>query len=82
MSKDARATDTAYLSAEEKMADLKNGVYTSTPVSGNDKDTLENIIFTRAWTVNQSNYILQASITVSWESLKGTRQITFSGAIN
>ncbi|MBN1575670.1 MAG: hypothetical protein JW913_03910 [Chitinispirillaceae bacterium] len=83
MSQDARANDTAYLAAEEKIADLGTMVFQNLPETSSDEVTLEGIAFTRNWTVDQSGYVVCATVTVSWSSLKGTnRQITLAGAIN
>lgn len=82
MSQDARANDIAYFAAEQKVDSLANMVYATLPVNGSDGTTLDNIAFTRNWTVNQSGYVLCATVTVTWKSLKGQKQITLAGAVN
>ena len=84
LTQNARANDTAYLAAEQKIADLSNEVFPAStlPVSNSDNVTLENIAFTRTWTVEQSGYITLARVTVSWNSINGAREITLAGAVN
>ena len=83
MSQDARSNDAAYLAAEQKIADLATMVFQTLPQSSNDAVTIDGIQLTRNWTVEQSGYVVCATVTVSWNSMKGTnRQITLSGAIN
>ena len=82
MNTDARATDSAYFAAEQKISDLRSEVFTTTPVTGSDDLTLDNINFTRSWTVDKNGYILLAKIIVNWETPNGTREITLAGAVN
>jgi Tfp pilus assembly protein PilV len=82
MSKDARSTDIGYIAAEQKIADLKSEVFSSTPATGNDEITLDNIPFSRSWTVEESGYILLAKVTVTWNTPNGTREIILAGAVN
>lgn len=82
MNTDARATDSAYLAAERKIADLKSEVFSATPESGTDDITLDNLTFSRSWTVDKNGYILEATIIVNWETSNGTREIILTGAVN
>ena len=82
MNKDARSNDTAYLAAEQKIVKLKSEVFNHIPVSNSDNVTLENIHFTRDWTIEQSGYLLLARVTVSWNSPYGIKQITLAGTVN
>lgn len=82
MSADARSTDIAYIAAEQKIAELKSEVFSSTPATGSDAVTMDNISFSRSWTVEESGYILLAKVTVSWDSPNGTREIILAGAVN
>lgn len=80
MTRDARSSDAAYLSAGEKLAELTTKEFHSAPWS--DKDTIDNIILNRSWTITDTNTIKRAIVTVTY-TLKGTsRSITLSGAIN
>ena len=82
MNTDARATDSAYFAAEQKISDLRSEVFSSTPATGSDALTLDNMYFTRSWIVEKSGYILLAKIVVNWETSNGTREITLAGAVN
>ena len=83
MSQDARTSDAAYLAAEQKIADLSTTVFQSLPQTSSDVVTIDNIRFSRNWTVEQSGYVVCATVTVSWNALKGTkRHISLAGAIN
>jgi len=82
MNQDAKANDAAILSAEQKITDLATLTYSTLPQSGSDAVSEGNFSFTRNWTITQSGYIIVAKVTVSWNSLKGTRSITLAGAIN
>ena len=82
MNTDARATDSAYFAAEQKISDLRSEVFSTTPVTGADALTLDDIYFTRSWIVDKDGYILLAKITVNWETPNGTREITLAGAVN
>ena len=84
MTQYARANDTAYLAAEQKIADLATEVFPASalPVTGSDNITLENISYTRTWTVEQSGYVTLARVTVDWNAMNGARQITLAGAVN
>lgn len=81
MSKDARGNDAAYLAAEEKIKDLKTQPFPA--ASGNDLDTIDNIICSRSWMIKDTSYVRRAVVTVTFKSLKGIdRKITLAGAIN
>ncbi len=81
ISKDARGSDAAYLSAEKKVSELAAKKFPA--ASGNDKDTVDNIICSRTWTVQDTGYIKRAIVTVTFKSLKGgNRQVTLTGAIH
>jgi Tfp pilus assembly protein PilV len=81
MTKDSRSSEAAYISAEEKLAELTTKAFHEAPWS--DKDTIDNIIMNRSWVVNDTNTIKRAIVTVTYPSIKGTsRSITLSGAIN
>jgi hypothetical protein len=82
MSQDARAKDAAYFAAEQKIDSLANIVFATLPANGSDGTTLDNIAFTRNWTVDKSGFIICAMVTVKWQSLKGQKQLTLAGAVN
>jgi Tfp pilus assembly protein PilV len=78
MQNNARGSETAYLSAQRKLADLTASPF---PVNGNDKDTIEGKIFSRSWVVSISGLVTIADITVQWTSMKGNAQVRLAGAI-
>jgi len=84
MNKDALSNDTAYLAAEQKIVKLKTEVFNENElgVSNSDNVTLENIQFTREWTIDTTGYLLLATVTVSWNSPNGSKQITLEGMVN
>ncbi|MBN1603661.1 MAG: hypothetical protein JW915_18765 [Chitinispirillaceae bacterium] len=80
MSRDARASDAAYLSAERKITELSK---MSNPTSGNDNDILDNIELKRQWTVKDTFSIKRVIVTVTFSSLQGSnRSIILAGAVN
>lgn len=80
ISKDARSSDVAYLSAEKKITELSKK---AVPAGGSDTDTIDNTRLSRSWTVKDTNNIKRVIVTVTYQSLKGTtRSITLAGAIN
>ena len=80
MNRDSRAKDAATLTAEQKISELASVTWNTLPQSGNDAATVDGIAFARNWTIAQSGYIVVAKVTVSWNTPKGTRQITLAGA--
>lgn len=82
MNKDTLSVDTAYLAAEEKITELRSETFDQFPVTSSDNVTLENINFTRDWTIEESGYLSIATVTVSWNSQNNTRQITLAGPVN
>jgi hypothetical protein len=81
MSTDARAKDTAYLAAEEKLADLKTKAF---PVASSSPEQvkIDNLLMNRSWTIDNVNTIKRSIVTVSYTINGKTRSITLSGAIN
>lgn len=79
MNKDSRCTDAAYLSAEEKIAELALQPFAA---SSTDKDTIDNIILDRSWTIADHQTIKRATVTVTYYTNGNARQITLTGAIN
>jgi len=80
MSKDARGSDAAYLSAEKKIVELSK---LSFPTDGSDTDTLDNTVMQRSWIIRNNNHVTCAVVTVNYPTLKGTtRSITLAGAVN
>lgn len=82
MNQDARSNDVAYFAAEDKIDSLANTVFATLPANGSDAATYDNIAFTRNWTVAQSGYVVCATVTVTWQSLNGPKQLTLAGAVN
>jgi hypothetical protein len=81
MSNDTRAKDTAYLAAEEKLADLKTKAF---PVASSNPEEVKvnNYTMNRTWSIDNVNTIKRAIVTVSYIINGKTRSITLSGAIN
>ena len=81
MNQDSKSKDAATLTAEQKITDLAAMSFGTLPQSGSDVVTEDNISFTRNWTISQSGYLVVAKVTVSWNTPKGSRQITLAGAV-
>lgn len=80
MSKDARGSDAAYLSAEGKIVELSKMPF---PQSGRDMDTIDNTVMNRSWSVKDTNNFTRVLVTVSYTSLQGSsRSIILAGAAN
>jgi Tfp pilus assembly protein PilV len=81
MSADARARETAFLAAEEKLADLTTKAF---PVASSTSEplTIDNVAMNRSWTINNVNTIKRATVTVSYTISGKSRSITLSGAVN
>ncbi len=81
MIKDARSSDAAYLSAQEKLSQLAAKPFPDS--TGSDKDTIDKIILDRSWVIKDTNTIKRAIVTVTFRTLNGNnKSITLSGAIN
>jgi prepilin-type N-terminal cleavage/methylation domain-containing protein len=81
MSSNTRGRDAAFLSAEKKISELS--VQPFPAAQGNDVDVLDNITYSRFWTVTDTAYIKRAIVTVTFPSVKGIfRHVVLAGAIN
>jgi prepilin-type N-terminal cleavage/methylation domain-containing protein len=79
MSRDARNSDAAYLSAQEKITELDSKAF---PANGSDRDSVDKMYFDRSWMIKDTNNVKLAIVTVTFTSLKGTsRQIKLAGAL-
>jgi Tfp pilus assembly protein PilV len=83
MSRDARGREAAFLTAQKKISELQVQRFAmSSTDATKDKDTVDNIICDRTWTVKDTCNIKRVIVTVTYKSLRGTdRQVTLSGAI-
>lgn len=67
---------TATTLAEDKMEDLKSVAYGSL-LTGNDTKSIDNLNYTRAWTVGvESNNRKTVAVTVTWTQLTLNRSVT------
>lgn len=78
MMRNAQGSETAYFTAENKLSDLAAAAF---PVNGTDTATIDNTPYYRSWVVSDSGFTANSKITVRWNSLKGMRQISLSGAV-
>ena len=81
MSKDSRGRDAACTAAEDKISELALAPFQGATTS--DQVTIDNITYSRSWSVQGNSYIKHVIVTVTYTSLNGTsRQVTLAGAIN
>ena len=79
MYRDSYGAESAYIAAENKLADLTAAPY---PVDGSDNVTIDHITYARQWVLTNIGSVTRAEITVSWLISSGNRQITLMGAVN
>jgi Tfp pilus assembly protein PilV len=77
-SRDAKGRCAASLSAGKKLQDLRLAPFTA---NGSDKDTVDNVVCNRSWTIKDTNNVKRIQIVVTYKSFRGTdRQFTLTGA--
>lgn len=74
----ARQTEAAYISGEEKLSELNAA---PVPENGTDVCIVENDTFTRTWTVSTSTSPHKAVVDVNWSLLGKSRAIKVYGVI-
>ncbi|MCX7726373.1 MAG: hypothetical protein N2053_05945 [Chitinispirillaceae bacterium] len=79
MSAETRGNDAAYLAGEQKISQLSTILYP--PTTGKDTVYIDSIRCIREWTIKDTAYIKRVVVKVTWQSLKGPKQITIGGAI-
>jgi hypothetical protein len=78
-SKEAKSRQAACLAAKKKISELSLQAFPQSSSTG-DKDTVDNVVCGRTWTIGTVNNVKSIKVTVSYLTKKGTnRNVTLTG---